>query len=256
MIIVSTSGKGGVGKTTMSINLATALKFFGKDVILVDSNLTTPNVNIYLGFPLTEVNLNDVLRGEKHIAEAIYLHPTGLRVVPASLSLRDLHNVDIERLEEVVKELKEYGEIIFLDSAAGLGKEALSAIAAGETILVVVNPELPSLADALKVIKIAEELGNKDVKVLVNKWNPKSKIKLPQIEVYLERPIIGVIPEDKKFKDAMEQKLPYVYLYPNTRTSIEIKKAAANLVGIDYTPKVEKNLLEKIISLLKGERDY
>jgi len=254
MIIVSTSGKGGVGKTTMSINLATALKFFGKDVILVDSNLTTPNVNIYLGFPLTEINLNDVLRGERHIAEAIYLHPTGLRVVPSSLSLRDLHNVNIEKLEDVVKELKEYGEIIFLDSAAGLGKEALSAITAGETILVVVNPELPSLADALKVIKVAEELGNKDVKILVNKWDPKNKIKLTQIEIYLERPIIGVIPEDKKFKEAMEQKLPLVYLYPNSKTSLEIKKAAANLLGIDYKPKTEKKLLERLIEILKGKK--
>jgi len=251
MIIVSTSGKGGVGKTTMSINLATALKFFGKDVILVDSNLTTPNVNIYLGFPLTEVNLNDVLRGERHITEAIYLHPTGLRVVPASLSLRDLHNVDIERLEEVIKELKEYGEIIILDSAAGLGKEALSAITSGETIVVIVNPELPSLADALKVIKIAEELGNKDIKILVNRWSPKDKIKLTQIEVYLEKPIIGTIPEDKRFKEAMEQKLPFVYLYPNSKTSIEIKKAAANLAGIEYNPKVERKFLDKLLEILK-----
>ncbi len=251
MIIVSTSGKGGVGKTTLAINLATALKFFGKDVVLIDGNITTPNVNIYLGFPLTEVTLNDVLRGERHITEAIYLHPIGLRVVPASLSLKDLHGVEIERLEDVTKELKNYSDVIVVDSAAGLGREALAAITAGETITVVVNPELPSLADALKVIKIAEELGNKDVKIVVNRYNPKhSKISLSQIEVYLEKPIIGVIPEDLKFKEAMNKKLPLVYLYPNSKPAVEIKKVAANLLGIPYTPKYEESLFEKIKRIL------
>ncbi|MEO2154340.1 MAG: cell division ATPase MinD [Nanoarchaeota archaeon] len=252
MIIVSTSGKGGVGKTTFAINLATALKFFGKDVVLVDANLTTPNVNVYLGFPLTETTLNHVLRGEKHITEAIYIHPIGLRVVPASLSLEDLHNVDIEKLSDVLKELKNYSDVIVLDSAAGLGREALAAITAGETVTVVVNPELPSLVDALKVIKIAEELGNNNIYIIVNKYNPKkNKISLAQIETYLEKPIIGIIPEDDKFKEAMHKKLPLVYLYPNSKPAIEIKKVAAQLVGIPYNPKEEISFLEKLFSLFR-----
>ncbi len=253
MIITVSSGKGGVGKTTTAINLATALKLFGKDVVLVDGNITTPNIGLNLGFPFVDTSLNDVLRGDKHISEAIYLHPIGLRVVPSSLSLHDLQNVEIDYLPDVLKELKNFSDIIVLDSAAGLGKEAVSAILSGEKIIVVVNPEIPSLADALKVVRLAEEVGNKDIKIVVNKYSSTSSINLAQIESLLEKPIIGVIPEDKRFKEVLEKKEPLVYRYPKSEPAIAYKKIAADLLGITYREKVEENLIKRLLSILKGK---
>ena len=248
MIITISSGKGGVGKTTVAVNLVTALRLFGKDVILVDTNITTPNVGLHLGFPLVNTTLNDVLRGDRHISEAIYLHPIGLRVVPSSLSLHDLQEVDIDKLPEVVEELKNYGEIIVMDSAAGLGKEAISALITGKEILVVVNPEIPSLADALKVVRLAEELGNKKVKVVVNKYSNKKNISLEQIESLLEKPIIGVIPEHPKFHETLEKKEPFVYRYPKLKPSIEYKKIAANLIGEEYHEKPNENIIKRLLN--------
>ena len=249
MIITISSGKGGVGKTTTAVNLATALKLFGKDVILVDANITTLNVGLHLGFPFVNVTLNDVLREDKHISEAIYLHPIGLRVVPSSLSLHDLHNIDIEKLPEVVKELKNYGEIIVLDSAAGLGKEAVSAILSGEHILVVVNPELPSLADALKVVRLAEEIGNNNIKVVVNKYSKDNNISIQQIESLLEKPVIGIIPEDNSFREILEKKEPLVYRYPKSKPAIAYKKIAADIIGVPYNEKPEdENIIKKLLN--------
>ena len=83
-IIVIASGKGGVGKTTTAINLAAALNHFGKKVLIIDANLTTPNVGIHLNSPEVPVNLNHVLNGEATALEAVYEHDSGINVILSS----------------------------------------------------------------------------------------------------------------------------------------------------------------------------
>src|SRR3989339_136057 len=100
------SGKGGVGKTTSAINLGAALNKFKEDVIVVDANLTTPNIGLYLGAPIVPINLNHVLQGKADIEEAIYEHESGTKIIPSSLSLRDLKKIDTDFLKEAVKKLK------------------------------------------------------------------------------------------------------------------------------------------------------
>ena len=74
------AGKGGTGKTTTSVNLGAALSYFGKDVVIVDANLTTPNVGIHLGVPVVPIHLHHVLQGKNKINEAIYIHPAGPKI--------------------------------------------------------------------------------------------------------------------------------------------------------------------------------
>jgi septum site-determining protein MinD len=81
------SGKGGVAKTTTSINLGAALSYFGKDVIVVDANLTTPNIGVHLGVPVVPVHLHHALQGKHNIRDAVYMHPGGTKFVPASIAL-------------------------------------------------------------------------------------------------------------------------------------------------------------------------
>src|SRR3989338_10734519 len=92
-LITITSGKGGVGKTTTAINLGAALNAFGKEVIILDANLTTPNIGLHLGAPLVPVSLNHVLSGKAKIVDAIYEHESGTKVIPSSLSVRDLKGI-------------------------------------------------------------------------------------------------------------------------------------------------------------------
>src|SRR3989344_2697570 len=143
-VITITSGKGGVGKTTTAINLAAALNAFGKEVIIVDANLTTPNVGLHFGAPIVPVNLNHVLLGKAKIADAIYEHESGTKIIPSSLSVKELRNINHSKLKDIGKKLKRLADIIIYDSAAGLGEEAIAAMEAADELIIVTNPEIPA----------------------------------------------------------------------------------------------------------------
>ena len=98
-IIVITSGKGGVGKTTTAINLGAAMNHFGSEVLIIDGNLSTPNVGIHLGAPEVPVNLNHVLQKKAKAFEAIYEHDSGLKIMPSSLSISELSKIKLDKLE-------------------------------------------------------------------------------------------------------------------------------------------------------------
>jgi septum site-determining protein MinD len=100
-IITITSGKGGVGKTTTSINLGAAINAFGREVIVVDANLTTPNVGLHLGAPIVPISLNHVLSGKAKLTEAMYEHESGTKIIPSSLSVSELRRLDPDKLKDV-----------------------------------------------------------------------------------------------------------------------------------------------------------
>src|SRR3989344_4938157 len=122
--IVITSGKGGVGKTTTAVNLAVAMHDFDEDVALVDINLTTPNVGLHLGAPVVPITLNHVLSGKADLVDSIYEHSSGTKVIPSSLSIKELKKLNERDLLTTAKDLRKISDIVILDSAAGLGEEA------------------------------------------------------------------------------------------------------------------------------------
>ena len=105
-VIVITSGKGGVGKTTTAINLGAAMNYFGKDVLIVDANLTTPNIGIHLGSPEVPITLNHILNKKADVFEGVYEHESGLKIIPSSLSVKELEKLKPERLKDLKKNLK------------------------------------------------------------------------------------------------------------------------------------------------------
>ena len=114
-LITITSGKGGVGKTTSAINLGAALNSFGKEVIIVDANLTTPNVGLHLGAPIVPVNLNHVLSGKAKVADAIYEHDSGTKIIPSSLSVKELRRLNHKKLKDVGKKLRKMADFVIFD---------------------------------------------------------------------------------------------------------------------------------------------
>src|SRR3989304_995052 len=111
-ITVITSGKGGVGKTTTAINLAAAMKYFGQDVLVIDGNLSTPNVGLHLNSPEVPINLNHVLRGKAEPFEAVYEHESGVKIMPSSLSVAELKRTKPEYLKDFKKDFKKLGRNI------------------------------------------------------------------------------------------------------------------------------------------------
>ncbi|MFH1803132.1 MAG: cell division ATPase MinD [archaeon] len=235
-LITITSGKGGVGKTTTSINLATALNSFGKDVVVVDANLTTPNVGLHLGAPIVPISLNHVLLGKAKIEDAIYEHESGTKIIPSSLSVNELRRINHKKLKDVGKKLKKMADYVIYDSAAGLGEEAIAAMESADELIIVTNPEIPAVTDALKTSKLIEQLGKKVRGVIVARADHRSKTQMPisNIAEMLELPILGVIPEDERVKQSQVMKDALVHTFPKSRPSLAYKKIAANICGANY----------------------
>lgn len=237
-IITIASGKGGVGKTTSAINLGAALNGYGKDVIVVDANLTTPNIGLHLGAPIVPVSLNHVLNGKAKIVDAIYEHESGTKIIPSSLSVKDLRNVNHEGLKEIAKRLKKMADIVILDSAAGLGDEAIAAIGAADEIILVTNPEIPAVTDALKASKVAEEMGKVVKGVILTRVNGSSvQMPVSNVRDMLELPILGIIPEDKNVARAVVMKDALVHTHPNSKAARAYRRLAANIIGVEYKEK-------------------
>ena len=152
-IIVITSGKGGVGKTTTAINLGAAMNYFGKNVLIVDANLSTPNIGVHLGSPEVPINLNHILQDKADVFEAVYEHESGIKIIPSSLSIKELSKIKPEKLKSYKKDFKKVSDIVIMDSSAGLGDESINAIKTADEIILVTNPEIPAITDALKTIK-------------------------------------------------------------------------------------------------------
>ncbi len=227
-------GKGGVGKTTTSINLGSALNKLGRDVTVVDVNLTTPNVGIHLGTPVVPIHLNHALQGKHHISEAVYEHPSGVKIVPASISILDLKKTNPDNLNGVLKGLIGMTDIVILDCAAGLGREALLAMDASDELLIVTNPELPAVTDALKTIRLGESMGKRILGVVLTKSKNNDLVSVENIETILDHKVIGVIPEDRKALEALAQKDAVVLTHPKSEISVGYNKLAHTLLGKKY----------------------
>lgn len=245
-IFVITSGKGGVGKTTTAINLGAAINSFGEDVIVVDANLTTPNVGLHLGAPIVPVTLNHVLRDEADIQDAIYRHESGTKIIPSDLSIKELKKLNFGKINSIAEKLRDYSDYIIFDSPAGLSDDALKVIGVGDELIIVTNPEIPAVTDALKTIKIAEE-KNKNVRgIIINRVKKiDSEMPLFSVKEMLETPILGMIPEDKNMQRALNMKDAIMHTHPNSKASEAYKEVAAKLIGREYFSN--KNIFSKIL---------
>jgi septum site-determining protein MinD len=251
MIMGIISGKGGVGKTTTAINLAASLSERGYKTFLVDGNLTTPNVSLHLGIPLYPVTLHDVLRGNAHIDEAIYHHPSGVKVIPASLSVEDIDDLNVDKFREAVLGLTSKKGLVLIDGSAGLGRETRAVIGVSDSIIIVTNPELTAVTDALKAIKIARRLRKHVIGVIINRIRGRThEMETEEILDMLGIPILGEVREDINIQRATAKKIPVIHHSPRSVSSRDFKRTAATLMNEPYK---EENMgfIDSIMNWLK-----
>ena len=249
-IIGLLSGKGGVGKTTSAINLTAGLTSLGKQSILVDANVTTPNVGLHLGSPTHEITIHNVLKGKNTIHEAVQRHSSGIYFIPGSLALEDMEKLKLNNFKSI-KELK--ADFVIIDGAAGLGKEALATLEHCDELLVVTNPELPAMKDALKTIRIAEELGRNVKGVIVTRARKeKHDISLRNIEAMLEKPVIAVIPEDAMVREALSLKESLVYSHPHSNAAQSYMKLSGILCGKEIED-IKLSWIDKFFKIFKKD---
>jgi len=231
------SGKGGVGKTTVALNLASALNKKGYNALVVEGNVTSPTAALYLGYLPAEKTINNVLKGEIALDGAILTHESGVKLITCSLGLSDLTS-DYSKAFALVNKLKNNHDIVFIDAGAGLDEEARMAIDASDYVLVVTNPELPAVIDALRAVRLARALDKKVLGVIVNRVNYSlPQLPIEEIENIVEAPVIGTVMEDQAVHESFAYNQPVVHLRPRARASADFMNIASKILGEKHTVK-------------------
>jgi septum site-determining protein MinD len=218
-VFVITSGKGGVGKSTTTANIGTALAKLGKKVLLIDADIGLRNLDMLLGLENRIVyDILDVVEGRAIPEKAFVRDKRGLPLylLPANQT-KNKDAISEEQMVNLVNDLRENYDFdyILIDSPAGIEQGFKNASAPADAALVVVNPEVSSVRDADRVIGLLENMGKNEVYLVINRINWKKvkkgeMLSVKDIEEILKTPIIGVVPDEDKLVDFTNRGTPIV----------------------------------------------
>lgn len=216
-VIVITSGKGGVGKTTTTANVGTGLAMLDKKVVLIDTDIGLRNLDVVMGLENRIVyNLVDVVEGNCKIKQALIKDKKypNLHLLP-SAQTRDKTSVSPEQMKKLVEELKEEFDYIILDCPAGIEQGFKNAIAAADRALVVTTPEVSAIRDADRIIGLLEANEIKKTDLVVNRIRMDmvkrgDMMSIDDVVEILAIDLIGVVPDDENIVIATNQGEPLV----------------------------------------------
>jgi len=241
-VIAVTSGKGGVGKTGLSVNLAIALAELGQRVALLDADLGLANVEVLMGLT-SFYNLEHVIEGEKSLLDIMIHGPAGVRVIPGSSGLArvaDLRQEERERILAGLNDLQRQMDFVIIDTMAGIGRNATAFAVAADEVLLVATPEPSSIVDAYAMLKTLVAMrGNIHVRLVVNQVLNQNQAqavaaKLGRVALnYLGKPLscAGWVPRDPHVSQAVMQSSPLLNVFPDAPASRKIRDLAAALAS-------------------------
>jgi flagellar biosynthesis protein FlhG len=247
-ILTVTSGKGGVGKTNLSVNLAVHIAQQGFRTCLFDADLGLANINILLGL-YPEHNLEDVIDGRKKLKDIVVHDKSGIDIIPGSsgvAKMESLTSTQLSNLTAAFGDLEYYDYLIF-DTSAGISKNVIAFCMNASEVLLVITPEPTSLTDAYALMKTLAVNGfKKTTRVVVNQSkNPKTAqiafrklkdtvLKFLDIDLFP----LGTIVSDERVIEAVTAQKPFITLFPNTQATKGLKTIADNLLDkIDSSTK-------------------
>jgi flagellar biosynthesis protein FlhG len=239
-VIAVTGGKGGVGKTSMALNLAIALAEQDTRITLFDADLGLANIAVLLGLhPLR--NLADVIDGKCDIQDILIKGPSGIQIVPASSGVKmmsDLSPIQHHSLITAFDALSQQTESLIIDTAAGISDSVISFCSASQEILVVVCNEPASITDAYALIKVLnQEFGIDHFRVLVNMQESENdsrelfKRLVKVTEQYMDVVLryAGSVPRDDYLKKSVQMQRPLLLAYPGAPAAVAIRNLAAKI---------------------------
>ena len=237
-VIAVTGGKGGVGKTSVSVNLANALTSAGKRVVLLDGDLGLANADVFLGLS-PRYTLAHVLSGERTLDEILVTAPQGFQVVPAASGAADLANMGATEhlgLVRAFSSLAARVDVMIVDTAAGISHSVLQFSQAAQHVVVVICDEPASLTDAYALVKVlSRSHGVSRFRIVANRvsipgagaelFSRFERVTARFLDVVLE--FAGEIPEDELLRRSVREQRPVFDAYPACPASRAFKKLAA-----------------------------
>ena len=228
------SAEKGAGRTTVALNLGAALSALGKDVIVMDASVENPSVSSYLGARDVPVHLHDALDGRSHVRDAIYRHPSGLKIIPAS-PLRHHSTIDLGRFPDIILDLVGSAELVIMDTSPGLGKETEAVVHAASEALVVARPDMRSITEAIRTIRAVGNTRCTMIGVVANRvGRSKGEVPIQKMERILDHPVIVEIPEDGRMQRAHALKHPLAYTHPRSPASRGYRRLATLVYGEQF----------------------
>ncbi len=236
--IVITSGKGGVGKTTTTANLGAGLAALGKKVALVDADIGLRNLDIFMGLENRIVyTLVDVTEGRTPWQKAVVKDKrfdAGLVLLP-SAQARDKTAVKPDQMRSLINEIKQEYDFVLIDCPAGIEQGFKNAAAGADQAIVVVNPEVPSVRDADRVIGLLEADGINDINLVVNRLKPSlvkrgEMLEIKDVVELLAVKLIGVVPDDERVVIATNRGEP-TSLDQGSRAGLAYRNISRRLAG-------------------------
>jgi len=252
-IIGVVSGKGGVGKTTLVSNLGASLAKDGFNVAILDANLTGANLGLHYGLISYPISVHDVMKKNAALSDAVYKHPSGVDVVPASLSFEDILDTPPVNIGQEIKTTFADKDYVLIDAATGLDRETLNAIDMCDEFILVTHPELPTISDALRTKSIINKYEKKITGIVLNRVTKKDELKKDYIASFFKLPVLGVVPEDSSIRRSIEMKTPIVLHNPKHKVSLEMNRIASKISGKDT--KIENiTVWDQIFTTIFGKK--
>ncbi|BDQ36471.1 site-determining protein [Pseudodesulfovibrio nedwellii] len=254
LVFSVTSGKGGVGKTNMSVNLAYSLSEAGKNVVLLDADLGLANVDVILGLA-PEHNLFHLFHEDMNLDTILFDTPYGFRILPASSGISDMVSLDMGQkldLLDAMDTLEDNVDYLIVDTGAGINDNVLYFNLAVQERLLVITPEPTSLTDAYALIKVLKlHHGVERFRVVVNMVQNKKTAH----EVYLKLlgacdhfldgislDLVGFIPYDQNVRNSVIAQTPFCHKFPKTPASVAVKQTAQKINAWKVTPNTDGNI--------------
>ncbi len=264
-VITVTSGKGGVGKSSVSVNLGIQMSRLGKRVVILDADFGLANVEIMLGIR-PKYNLADLIFRGKGLQDIITEGPERIGFISGGSGIQELTNVTRDQIIFLTRklfELDEIADIIIIDTGAGINDSVLEFVTASSEVLLIATPEPTSITDAyalLKALNRKVEFSADNIKMIANRVNSYEEA----VELYnklhlvvdkflnIKLEYLGAIPQDTNVSKAVMQQKPYSVLYPNapsTRAILELANTLCESKSQDV--QLKKGIAQLFNNLLR-----
>jgi len=223
--------KGGVGKTSSTIALGSALSELGKKVLLIDGNFTSPHLGAHVGLNNPDLTLQHVLNGQANMDDAVYDTGYGFDMIPGGVIGGKINPF---KLFDKLRDIRRKYDVILIDSSPNLNEEMLATIIASDELLVVTTPDLVTLSSTVRAIKLAKDRKTHISGIILNKVYGKDfEVNIDQIEEAAGTSVLAVLPHEICALESLAQKTPWT-MNKKSKAAIEYKKLAAALVGEKY----------------------